>query len=63
MCIRDSSFTVTVVFGGSLTGGTNVPYATYVTQNTAFIVCDHASANDGTGAYVYVNSLVVDAEL
>ena len=57
------SFTVTVVFGGSLAAGSGVPYAQFQTANGASIICDHATAADSTGAYVYVNSLVADAEL
>ena len=57
------SFTVTAVYGGSLAAESSSPVAEFMTANGATIKCDHATAADSTGAYVYVNSLVADAEL
>ena len=57
------SFTVTVVFGGAISAGTSVPYAQFQTANGASIVCDSEYASDNYTAYVYINSLVADAEM
>ena len=57
------TYTVTLVYGGSLAAASSAPTAEFITANGATIKCDHASANDGSGAYVYINALEVDAEL
>lgn len=57
------TYTVTLLYGGSLAAASNAPTAEFITVNGAAVQCDHATASDSTSAYVYIKALEVDAEL